>query len=68
MSRNGKKGFKRLNTHELVELNRNGRDSGSESELFDVTTIDEHEPRRGGYCGYVGIVYQALLALVSVVE
>ena len=49
MSRNSKKGFKKLNTHELVELNRHGKraDSGSESEILDLTTVDEHEPQSG---------------------
>ena len=45
MSRNSKKGFKKLNTHELVELNHGRADSGSESEILDLTTVDEHEPR-----------------------
>ena len=47
MSKRSKKGFKRLQDHELAEFTslRNGGpgDSGSESELLDLTTIDEHD-------------------------
>ncbi len=55
MSRNSRKGFKKLNTHELVELNRHGRaESGSESEILDLTTVDE--PRNGCCSRYVKCV------------
>lgn len=43
MSLKNKKGFTRINTHEMVELNRNG-DSGSENEILDLTAVDEREP------------------------
>ena len=46
MSRKSKKGFKRLENHELTEftsLNGGPGDSGSESELLDLTTVDERE-------------------------
>ena len=51
MSRKSKKGFTRLNTHEMVELNHSGQkmDSGSENEILDMTSVDEHEPM-GGCC------------------
>ena len=50
MSRKSRKGFSRLNTHEMVELNKNGQrlDSGSESEILDLTGVDGHGP--GGGC------------------
>ena len=60
MSRNSKKGFKKLNTHELVELNSHGRaDSGSENEILDLTTIDEHEPHNSccSRCGEVEMTW-----------
>ena len=44
MSRKSKKGFKRLENHELSEFTSlNPGESGSESELLDLTTVDEHE-------------------------
>lgn len=47
-----KKGFKRLDTQEMAELNRNGRtklDSGSEDDILDLT-VEEHAMGRPPSC------------------
>ncbi len=51
MSGKSKKGFKKLNSHEMVKLNSNGDklDSGSEDDLMDLT-MESHQAR--GSCCY----------------
>ncbi len=48
-TRKSKKGFQKLENHELAEFTAlgNGRlgDSGSETDLLDLTGVEEGEPR-----------------------
>ena len=58
MSRKSKKGFKKLENHELVSFQQG--DSGSESELLDLSTEAEptgrvryHRTKVHNFCAYV---------------
>ena len=47
-TRKSKKGFQKLDNHELAEFPSLGNgtlDSGSENDLLDLTTVEEGEPR-----------------------